>query len=222
MRVLSVMSARAIALFDIGELNPGGRVFLPNVISELVERFQFQNFPKTPEQFDEKQGIEFLDGHWNGVNVEKFTIYFNGILVQTQSSTADSQRIIDEGLRWGSEHLGLHYEPTMLKRWRFLNAFSFTTEVPILEAHSAVSNLANGVSEAMAHLIEENISYRANRLDIDFDRFNRQLPIAYFTIQRKIDGTFSDNRYMTEAPLPTDVHIKLVEKFEADILALSK
>jgi hypothetical protein len=222
MQVKAILLARAIALFDIGELNPGGKIFMLNVIGELVQRFQFQQFPRTPEQFDEQKGIEFLDGHWNGVNVSKLVIYFNGILLQTESSTADSQRIIDEALRWASEKFGLRYEPSMINSWKFLNTFSFTTDVPILEAHKAVSKLANGVSRAMGDIVKDELPYSAIRLDIDFDRYDRQTPLALLTIQRKVDASFSSNRYLTEGPLPTDIHIKLLEEFESDVLAASK
>jgi hypothetical protein len=219
MRVLSILEARTIALFDINELNPGGKVFFPKVLGELVQRFQFQKFPTTPEQMDESKGIEFFDGQWNGINVTKVTIYFNGILLETQSSTADSQRILEEALHWASERFGLHYEPSMVLSWKVLSAFSFTTDAPLLEANSPVSKLANRMTQAMGPDIGD---YRAIRLDLDFDRYNKQNPIAYFTIQRKIDAHFSANRYLTEAPLPTDVHIKLLEEFEADVLASSK
>jgi hypothetical protein len=218
MRVLSVLEARVVALFDMNELNPGGKVFFPNVLGELVQQFQFQKFPKTPEQMDENKGIEFFDGHWNGVNVSKVTIYFNGILLETQSTTEDSRRILEESLRWASDGFGLRYDPSIVINWKFLSAFSFTTNAPLLDANSPVSKLANRMSQAMGDAGE----YRAIRLDIDFDRYNKQNPLAYFTIQRKLDAHFSSNRYITEAPLPTDVHMKLLEEFEADVLAASK
>ena len=218
MQVLSVLEARVIALFDINELNPGGKVFFPNVLGELVQKFQFQKFPKTPEQMDENKGIEFFDGHWNGVNVSKVTIYFNGILLETQSTTQDSQRILEESLHWASDSFGLRYDPSIVLNRKFLSAFSFTTDAPLLEANSPVSKLANRMSQFMEDVGE----YRAIRLDLDFDKYNKQNPLAYFTIQRKIDAHFSANRYITEAPLPTDVHIKFLEEFEADVLAASK
>lgn len=222
MQLLAVVEARVIALFDMNELNPGGKVFFPNVLGKLVERFQFQRFPKTPEQLDESKGIEFFDGHWNGVNVTKVTFYYNGILLETRSSTADSQRILDEALRWSSDSFGLHYEPSMIISWKYLNAFSFTSDAPLLEANSAISKLANGISQAVGPVLGEPVQYRSTRLDIDFDKLNRQSPIAYMTIQRKLDAPFAANRYLTEAPLPTDVHIQLLQQFEADILATMK
>lgn len=222
MQVLAVWEARAIAFFDLDELNPGGKVFFPNVLGELVQRFQFQKFPRTPEQMDESKGIEFFDGNWNGTNVSKLTIYFNGILLQTQSSTADAQRIVDEALRWASEHFGLHYKPEMILNWKFLSGLTFTSEAPILEASSAVSKLAKGISQAVSPMMGEALEYSPIRLDIDFDKHNRQSPVAFMTIQRKIDSAFSANRYISEAPLPTDIHIKLLEEFEADVVAAYK
>jgi hypothetical protein len=54
------------------------------------------------------------------------------------------------------------------------------------------------------------------RLDVDFARHEGQIPIAAFTIQRRGQTPFEENKYFSEAPLPTDIHINLLEQFEAD------
>jgi hypothetical protein len=47
----------------------------------------------------------------------------------------------------------------------------------------------------------------------------QKVPIAPLTIQRRITSPFEQNKFYTEAPLPTDTHIALIEQLEADILA---
>ena len=97
-------------------LNPQGRVFFPNIVSGIVERFSFQKYPTTAEQFDESKGIEFHDGQWDGINVSKLVIYSNGLLVDTQSSTNDSEQILIESLEWAKKEFGITFGPEMIYR----------------------------------------------------------------------------------------------------------
>jgi hypothetical protein len=44
----------------------------------------------------------------------------------------------------------------------------------------------------------------------------RKYGIASFSITRRAEARFSENKYFSEAPLPTDLHLKLLEQFEAE------
>jgi hypothetical protein len=71
----------------------------------------------------------------------------------------------------------------------------------------------------MEGVIEERLNYAGIRLDVDFERFQRQVAMAPLTIQRRNDYAFSDNTYFSEAPLPTALHVILLEQYEKDIIA---
>ena len=43
-----------------------------------------------------------------------------------------------------------------------------------------------------------------------------------FTIERRADTLFSESKYFSSAPLPTDEHISMLEAFEADVRSYSK
>jgi hypothetical protein len=45
----------------------------------------------------------------------------------------------------------------------------------------------------------------------------RKYGIAPFSITRRAESRFSENKYFSEAPLPTDIHISLLEEFEAEV-----
>src|SRR2546426_5674351 len=107
MKVEAVLTARLLGFVELAALNPEGRIFFPNIIARLVERFSFQKYPTTPDQFDEAKGIEFHDGQWDGINVPKLVIYNNGFLVDTQSSTDDSERILIASLEWAKKELAI-------------------------------------------------------------------------------------------------------------------
>jgi hypothetical protein len=52
---------------------------------------------------------------------------------------------------------------------------------------------------------------------VDYDQLERKHALGRFSIQRRDNTPFSENKYFSDAPLPTDVHIRLLEEFETAI-----
>jgi hypothetical protein len=46
---------------------------------------------------------------------------------------------------------------------------------------------------------------------------SRKYGIASFLITHRAEARFSENKYFSEAPLPTDMHIAFLEEYEAGI-----
>ncbi|PSH05515.1 MAG: hypothetical protein CXZ00_02190 [Acidobacteria bacterium] len=220
MRLDAVLVARFLGFVELAQLNPGGRVFFPNVIGAMVERFNFQKYPTKLEDFDESKGIEFAEGRWNGTNVPRLTIYNNGFLVDTQTSTNDSERVLFESLEWAKQKFGITFTPGMIFRKRYLSDLLFYCEAPILNWFMPVENLNLNLANVASHVLGEQLAYSSIRVDLDFERYQRNAPIAPFTIQRRLEFAFSDNMYFSEAPLPTEDHKRLLEQFEKDVLAV--
>lgn len=220
MELKAVVMARILGFVELATLNPGGRIFFPNVIAAITERFHFQKYPTTPDHLDESKGIEFLDGQWDGINVSKLTIYNNGFLVETQASTTDSESILMASLEWAKKEFGITFVPEMIYRRRYLSDLVVSTDVPILDGFKPINKLRQNLAAFMENILAEPLPYAAVRLDVDFERFQRQAPIAPLTIQRRTDYAFSDNRYYSEAPLPTEMHFNLLKEYENDVRTL--
>ena len=220
MELKAVITARILGFLELAALNPEGRIFFPSIVSRLVERFSFQKYPTVPEQFDESKGVEFLDGQWDGVNVSKLVIYNNGFLVDTQSSTSESEQILLASLEWAKKEIGITFAPEMIYRKRYLSDLVVSTDVPILDGFEPLNKLKTNLSDAMEAILDERLQYGAIRLDVDFERFQRQAPIAPLTIQRRTDYAFADNGYFSEAPLPSELHFDLLEEYEKDVVTM--
>lgn len=218
MKITAVVVARVLGYLETADLNKSGRVWLPHVINGLVNRFGFQKWPQKLEEMDETKGVEFLGGMWDGTPVQKLTIFNNGFVLETQVSTAESERILDATLEWATEQFGLSYSPGDMKRKRYVSDVTFTSDVPLLDAYVPARNLSAAVSEHVSRILDKPIPYYGIRMDIDIERNPLSMPIAPFSIQRRADTPMPDNKYFAEAPLPTDVHIKLLEQFEKDVI----
>lgn len=222
MKLSAIALSRVLGFVELVDLSPKGTVFFPDLITGLVEAFRFQKFPRTFEEMDENKGISFWEGTWSGVSVSQLTIYNNAILLDTRAGTNESKRILLEGLQWAAEKFGLSYHQGMIRRWRYISDLTVTSEVSLLVTNPALTNLCDAMGEHISEIIGEPYAFSPVRSTFDFDRHPRTVAMAAFDIQRRADTPFSENKYFSEAPLPTDVHFQLLERYEADLVAAAK
>jgi hypothetical protein len=219
MRLASVVLARVLAYIETFDLNPRGKVYFPDIVQALVQRYGFQQFPQTFEQFDEQKGVEFQEGRLGDVFIQKLTIFSTLLVLDTRSNTNDSKRAIEEALVWASTKFGLTYKPGMIKRFAYVSDVSFYSDVPILSVNRALTNVAEKTSAALSDIWQEPVRYEPMSLMVGHDPMERKYGIAPFSIQRRAESRFSENKYFSEAPLPTDLHLQLLEQYEKEILA---
>ena len=110
MKLLSVQRARSIWLINLVDLNPHGRnVF--SLIAPVIEKYKFVQFPTKPEELDLSKGINFVGGSFqkdpqNDIAID-LTIFNDGFIADTRSSTEDSDAFLDEFFSWIAEEFGL-------------------------------------------------------------------------------------------------------------------
>jgi|SRR6267154_1678882 len=217
MELESVLLARASAWVEPVDLNPRGAVFYPDLTKALVARYNFQKFPQKLEDFDESKGVTFGVGRLGDTVVEQLVIYTYGIVLDTRVSTQESRRLLEEAFEWGRKELGFAYKPGMVKRWQYASNVTFRSAVQMTGANSAIEKLAASVAKGVADAMGESLKYDLTILSIDYDQLTRKHPLGRFSIQRRDNTPFSENKYFSDAPLPTDVHIRLLEQFEKDL-----
>lgn len=219
MQLAAVTKARALAIIEIDEFNLGGKVRFADCIGPIVKRCDFRVFPQEPKDFDlSDKGVRFESGKAGDVTIDSLVIYDGALLVDTLSSTTDSRRILLEILEWGRDALGLTYTPGMIRKWGYISQVVFSTDFPLL---ASMSSSIEKLAQKTSHVTEElwgGLKYQPMNLSIGHDPSVRKNGIASFFIQHRVNTAISENKYFSEAPLPTDLHIKFLEEFEADVL----
>lgn len=218
MKLSSITLARTLAYIEAFDLDPKGKAYLPDLVAGLAERYRFAKFPSKPEDFNETNGITFEDGKSGNKVIQKFTIYNTLLVLETRSSTADSQQIVDEMLVWGAAKFGLSYSPGAIRHYAYVSGISFYSSASFLTVNPALQTLADRTSEALTEIWQEPIRYEPVGIAVGHDPLVRKYSIAQFTLTRRQEVPFSQNKYYSEAPLPTDLHIQLLEQFERDVL----
>lgn len=221
MKLSAVILARVIAYIEAIDLNPRGTVFYPEFTQEFVKQYQFQKFPRTFEEFDESKGVEFHQGKCGNKIIQKFVIWNTILVVESRSSTAEAREILEEMLLWANGKFGFAFKPGMIRRFGYVSDVTFYSDVPILSAAcQPLADLATKTGAALADIHKEPFEYYPANLAVGHDPLTRKNGVAPFMITRRAESRYSDNKYFSEAPLPTDMHIKFLEEFEDGIKRL--
>jgi hypothetical protein len=221
LKLSAIILARTLGYIETFDLSPRGKVFFPAVVEGIVERYNFQKFPTKPEDFDESKGVVFEEGKIGDRIIQKFTIFTHILVVETRSNTSDSKQILEEMLVWGASHFGLAYVPGSIKRFAYVSDVTFYSDVPLLGAAcQPLADLASKTSAALAEIWQEPVEYYPANLAVGHDPMARRYGIAPFTITHRSEARYFENKYFSEAPLPTDTHLSLLKEFEAGIKRL--
>jgi hypothetical protein len=216
MQLSAILLARVIAFFEVADITPHGGLFFPDIVKELVQRFSFQKYPRTLDEWNDSGGSQFRGGKLGSIAIDTLILFNNGIQVDTHADTTESKNIIEQTLEWGNDKFGLSYKSGIIKRWAYVSDLTFTSDVPIL-SNRPVDNLAERTTRAISDILGHPSVYVPTTLYVGHDPLTMKHGRASFRIERKIDFPFSDNRYFSEAPLPTDMHISLLEQYEKDV-----
>ena len=218
MRQSAVILARVLGFIEFADLTSGGTLPYTEIVRRLVERYSFEKFPKTFEELDIGKGIEFQMGKAGDRPIQKFVIWDTLLVLETRINTDASKSIMEEILVWSSKELGINYKPNSIKRFGYVSDVTFFSDAPLLKLHPAVENLAAKTSEELSRIWEEPVLCESLTVRVGHDPIARKYGIAPFSIEHRGEARFSENKYFSEAPLPTDVHVDMLEQFEKDIV----
>lgn len=192
---------------------------MSDCVHSLVEKFDFQMFPTKPEDFDfSDKGVSFGSGKAGGLLIDLLKIYDGALFLDTLSSTSDSKRILLEIMEWGRAELGLSYKESLIRRWGYISQIVFKSEIPLLGMHSSPLRKLAAKTSAVTEEIFEGLQYEPSQIWVGHDPAVRKNAIASLTIAHRINTAFSENIFFSEAPLPTDLHIKFLSEFEKDVM----
>lgn len=214
MELLSVRTARLLSFFPTDEINPRGRSLIHEVVPAFIERYKFVKYPQKLEEFDESKGVRFESGVWNNLETT-IVLYNNGIQVDTRSSTDDSERILEDALKWAADTFELIYKPDMVTRKAYLSELDLHCETPLDAMNPKLEPFVNKLSKTVGEWTGHTFDFKTVALWLNFDAAFNKGPSGPFRVERLVDIPFSENKYYSSAPLPTKLHLEFLEEFES-------
>lgn len=222
LRQSAIVLARVLGFIELADILSGGKTSVSELVRRLTEHYGFQKFPQTVEELDLTKGIEFLVGSAGERPIMKFVLWPTAMVVETRISTDASKAVLEEILIWGAKELGLNYKPGSIKRFAYVSDVTFFSDAPLLDVNPAVRSLAAKCSEELSKIWEEPVKYEPFTVRVGHDPASRKFGIAPFLIEHRAEARFSENKYFSEAPLPTDSHWRLLEEFELNMQLTKK
>ncbi len=214
MELSAVLLARVIYFVESADLNPRGAAYYPDIVAAMVQRYKFQTYPQKVEDFNEQKGVVLAEGKLGDKVVEKVVVYNWGITLETTSSTRDSEELLEEALAWATANLKLTYKPEMVKRKAYVSQVTFFSEAPILSLNPVLGTIANKLSETVSANMNLPNVFHPLGVFLNIDATAQPTPVQVFSIERRQNIPFSDGKYFSSAPVPTDAHIELIKEFE--------
>jgi hypothetical protein len=216
MQLISVGLARSIWLFDVNDLNPTGKSFVPDLLLWLGEKYSFQTFPKSIAEMDpEKKGFLFKTGEFQSVDgpiTINLSLYTDGFVAETWSSTESGDAFLEEVLRSAASKYGLTYRPDMIRTKQYISEIVIHLDHALGQINQKVARFCETLNGIFSR-------HRLAPFDMTGMMFGQDvLATAYkppgLVIERKVGAPFAANRFWSKSPFTTKEHLLALEEFE--------
>jgi hypothetical protein len=218
MQLIAVKQARSIWLIYLADLNPRGHNLFP-LVPLIIAKYNFLLFPNPNklEEFDLQKGIKFANGGFqkdqqNNIEVN-LTIYNDGFIADTRSSTKDSDAFLDDFLTYLAEEFNLVPYQKIIRTKSYVSELFVRTDKSLNALNPKLEKFAKRLTSLIEGHSHHPIAFETTGITFWTDP-TITLPPGPFRFERIIDIPFSENRYYSAAPLQTEIHLELLEELE--------
>lgn len=215
MKILSILLARSVWAGHIEDLSPHGRSN-PDLLEQLKNRYSFQITPTNIYQaIKTNQLATFEGGVYKKKSGETIVVGLHlaasYTAADTRSSTQDSDEFLEDVYTW----LGQQFEMTdyrqVFTQRMYVNTMTVAFAKPLNMINPKIAALGSELKGQIPGFPNFDFEIGAIHFWPDTTQNPRPAPIRF---ERQEGTKLSDGRYFVSAPLPTDQHIALLERFE--------
>lgn len=211
MELSAILMARVSAFLEVETLDPQGRVSPLEAFRSLIDRYSFAKTSQKLEEFDLQKGLEFSFGKLGNVNIDRLTIFNNGIVIDTRSSTEDSEAVLRDFLEAIRNNFGA---TTKVFRHMFLSQLSFRSNMRLVALHPALQEISDLLASSVSQDLMQSLSFEPVAFILNTDLSQVKVEPGSFTIERRGGVPFTDSAYFSSAPIRTAKHIEVIQQLE--------
>lgn len=217
MKLLSVKQARSIWLVPLVDLNPRGLNLL-SFIRPIIEKYKFVEVPIKPEELDLGKGVKFAGGSFqkdsqHDLSID-LTLFNDGLVADTRSSTNDSDAFLDELLTWAATDFGLVHYQEVLRSKVYLSELWVQTDKSLNSINPKLESFARRLTSLIVGHEYHPIAFETYGIWFWTDQTITNPPPP-FKLERPEGIPFAENRYYSVAPLQTEAHLEVLEELES-------
>jgi hypothetical protein len=220
MKLLSVNMARAIWWGSLLDLNPKG-IDLGRIITPiLVNIYKFASFPSIQDIFNAAEGWKFKNGQFK-INEENpilidFTIFNDGMVAETHSSTDHSESFLEDVLNQFSQNFKFPNWKEVIKRKNYVSEFWVSMNITLELINPKLKSICKYLSD---NIEEKDKIFQVGGISFWPDQTSKINPFPLM-LERALAFPFSENRYFSRAPLTTKKHWEVLEKLESILMGV--
>jgi hypothetical protein len=139
----------------------------------------------------------------------------NGIVIETRSSTEDSEKVLNDLLDLAHEAFGATIKPA---RWTFASQLMFRSDMRLAALNPILPKIAEILTKRASADLKHPFTFEPTTIMLNVDTAQVKTTPAVFSIERRAEIPFAENTYFSNAPLRTAEHIEILKSFEASIL----
>ena len=220
MKLVSSEDGGLTYLFPVDEMRPSSGVPIPDFVTKATERYEFVTPPSLERPWTEMRdgplrfsGGVLKKGRARAV-IKEFSLYTDGVAAFAHN-TDDAERFIEDILNWGKKEFGLR-DLVSAPRKLYVSTVivDFEKEIDaIIQPMKDLQQLYAGYLAEHRNVVDD---VRVTRLGFGVDPLKafKDSEIPDFLIERRATHPFDDNRLISQAPLPTTVHLEFLQKLE--------
>jgi hypothetical protein len=221
MKLLSVKQARSIWFVPFVDLNPRG-LNLHTLIRPIVEKYKFVIIPTKSEELDLSKGVKFEGGSFQKDLKEEisvnFTVFNDGIVTDTRSSTEHSDAFLEQFFNWMTEDFGLTPFKEVLRSKVYLSELWVKTDKSLNYLNPKLEKFAKRLTSLIVGHEHHPIKFETSGIYF-WTNPTITNPPGPFRFERAGDFPFDENRYYSTAPLQTDIHLEMLDELESILMS---
>jgi len=215
MKLISIEFGQVTWIVDVS-MSPG-QLYLPEALQKIQARYGFVRAPNLDELLSQQPNVVFEHGKFGDHVIQKLSIHTDGFLANSQAGTDTTERFLDDLVSWSKEEFGA-VELDINDSFKVYDSHLVVQLEVDLASQLKFANFVSSQIEKQRESYGLTPSeYVASGFILSADGTPTNLAPAPFTIERRRGQPFKNNLYITNAPLRTGDHIKLLEDIEASI-----
>jgi hypothetical protein len=215
MEIIAIALARVAALVEVQQWDPLGKASSLEAVAKLGSRFRFTRVPMKLEELNLQKGLELCEGTIGDIRIDRLTIFANGIVIDTRSSTEDSEKVLSEILAVANEAFGAKIAPARLT---FTSQLIFRSNMQLAALNPILPKLAGILTDRVSGDLKHAFEFQPTAILLNVDTSQAKTLPAMFSIERRAEVPFVENTFFSNAPLRTREHLELVRAFEDSLI----